>query len=229
MKRYPTLNDVFPDWSTGSGIFHYLSELSEIELPWSESGIELELDLAYHGNHSGGKIVAPLVHALIEDGELSAVNAEKIASVVASLYLTNWAKQYATLSLEYDPISNYDMTESETGSNSGSTTVTHTGTDNHSTSNPRTNTREVYAFNSTSYAPSERDSITDTGTDNRTVNLSDGGTNSGSFSRSLTRSGNIGVTTSQQMLQSERDLWKWNFFENVVFQDLDRVLTLCVY
>lgn len=45
----------------------------------------------------------------------------------------------------------------------------------------------------------------------------------------LTRSGNIGVTTSQQMLQSERDLWLWNFFESVVFPDIDRALTLAIY
>lgn len=45
----------------------------------------------------------------------------------------------------------------------------------------------------------------------------------------LTRSGNIGVTTSQQMLQSERELWLWNFFENVVFPDIDRALTLAIY
>lgn len=46
--------------------------------------------------------------------------------------------------------------------------------------------------------------------------------------RVLTRSGNIGVTTSQQMIQSERDLWQWNFFESV-FTDLDYVLTLQIY
>lgn len=48
----------------------------------------------------------------------------------------------------------------------------------------------------------------------------------------LTRAGNIGVTTSQQMLESERALWDakvWNFFETVVFPDVDRALTLAIY
>lgn len=47
--------------------------------------------------------------------------------------------------------------------------------------------------------------------------------------RKLTRSGNIGVTTSQQMLQSERELWIWNFFRDVVFPDLDSLLVLGIY
>lgn len=46
--------------------------------------------------------------------------------------------------------------------------------------------------------------------------------------RELTRSGNIGVTTSQQMLESEIALWEWNFYETV-FNDVDSVLTIPVY
>lgn len=42
--------------------------------------------------------------------------------------------------------------------------------------------------------------------------------------RTLTRSGNIGVTTAQQMIESEIALWQWNFFD-MVFQDVDTILT----
>ena len=49
------------------------------------------------------------------------------------------------------------------------------------------------------------------------------------YDTTLTRSGNIGVTTSQQMIQSERDLWLWNFFQDVVFKDISKVLTLSIY
>lgn len=57
----------------------------------------------------------------------------------------------------------------------------------------------------------------------------------GTFERKMTyntkleRSGNIGVTTSQQMIESERNLWQWNYFYKVVFPDIDRVLTLAIY
>lgn len=49
------------------------------------------------------------------------------------------------------------------------------------------------------------------------------------YNTQIRRSGNIGVTTSQQMIQSEIDLWKWNFFQDVVFKDLAKSLTLSVY
>lgn len=43
-------------------------------------------------------------------------------------------------------------------------------------------------------------------------------------SHDLTRKGNIGVTTSQQMAQQEIELWKWHYFDTV-FEDVNRVLT----
>lgn len=46
--------------------------------------------------------------------------------------------------------------------------------------------------------------------------------------RTLTRSGNIGVTTSQQMAESDITLWKWNFFYEV-FSDIDNVFTISTY
>ena len=83
------------------------------------------------------------------------------------------------------------------------------------------------------------DKIDETGTDgySRTGSASDTGTETHALSGSdtetrnyeLTRQGNIGVTTTQQMLQSERDLWKWNYLTEVVFPDLDSVFTLKIY
>lgn len=40
--------------------------------------------------------------------------------------------------------------------------------------------------------------------------------------------GNIGVTTSQQMIQSERSLWDWQYFDKV-FKDIDKILTTGLY
>lgn len=78
-----------------------------------------------------------------------------------------------------------------------------------------------------------------TGTDTLTHNTSetDTGTQTDAQSGSdtatrnyrLTRAGNIGTTTSQMMIESERSLWLWNYFYKVVFPDVDRVLTLNIY
>ena len=98
-------------------------------------------------------------------------------------------------------------TNAQTGTNtvtrSGSDTTTHTGSDTmtHNTTDRNTGTVKD----------------ADTGTDTHTHNYT------------LTRSGNIGVTTSQQMIESERKLYMWNLFYNVVFPDIDRVIALSVY
>ena len=45
----------------------------------------------------------------------------------------------------------------------------------------------------------------------------------------LTRTGNIGVTTSQQMIEQQRQLVAYDYFEFIVFPDIDKYLTLSVY
>lgn len=61
------------------------------------------------------------------------------------------------------------------------------------------------------------------------LNTSDTLTRSSIVTRTLTRKGNIGVTTSQQMIQAQRELLLWDYFYNVVFPDLDNFLTLQIY
>ena len=46
--------------------------------------------------------------------------------------------------------------------------------------------------------------------------------------RELDRTGNIGVTTNQQMLQSSLELWQWNFWLQV-FEDIDSTICLDCY
>lgn len=77
-----------------------------------------------------------------------------------------------------------------------------------------------------------------TGSETRTPNLTEDRNLSGSgndtesqsedMSHTLSRHGNIGVTTSQQMLESERALWMWQIFD-VVFADVDRILSIPIY
>lgn len=96
-------------------------------------------------------------------------------------------KLYATTQLAYDPIENYNMTEN--GSDSGAS-LASASADN----------------KSTSY-------------DSLTPNLTDSNSSSSSAqsqsSHSLTRSGNIGVTTSQQMIMQEREVAAYDFFHSV--------------
>ena len=136
-----------------------------------------------------------------------------------------------------------DLTHAKNGMETRTDDLTDT-----TTPNLTTNTENaVYGFNSSAAVPSGgqeqiatgTNTETHTGTEQNQYNLSDtdtgtqtlldGGSDTHTRNYELTRSGNIGVTTSQQMIQSERDLWVWNFFHEVVFPDIDRVLTLQIY
>ena len=90
----------------------------------------------------------------------------------------------------------------------------------------------MWGFNSTDSVNSDKQ-IGDTrrnidGSVNATHKNTDTETKDITSDRTLKRSGNIGVTTSQQMIESERKLWLWNFFESV-FSDIDKILVLKIY
>lgn len=69
-----------------------------------------------------------------------------------------------------------------------------------------TNTRTTEGTNETEYNTTDKDTGTETHTDS--------GSDTDTRNYELTRSGNIGVTTSQQMLESELELRsKWNMYE----------------
>lgn len=346
IRELMKLDEVFPDSLVGKGIFHYLDEL---DVPWKGEIQPLFLDMQYHGNRSGCKYVSPLVKKLAgQEESVTESLYTSLASVLWSLYGLQWSKLYATLSLEYNPIHNYDMNENEeiTREGSSSTSSSQTRTDNLShkreadnsdtetgtvgvvtaSSNEKTldlshtktgtdtdkqtgtvkvatteggtvsvegqntsdNANNIYGYNSGVAVPSDKSStsgttsstttnnlngtndttndltvaktinetIKDTGTDSdsgsgssdETRNLTFGhkisdtttdtgtvsqegsgsGQSSGSETRKLSRSGNIGVTTSQQMIKSERELWLWTFFERV-FSDIDSVLVLQIF
>ncbi len=262
------LYDVTPNALTGGGIFSILDS-SAYDVPWGDDVIALQLDMEYYGNVSGEKITSPLVDKLLEDCELTTAGMAQLAQVVYSLNFRRWDKEWQTQLAEYDPISNYDMTEemSEEGSTQyGHTRLrtdnlahTETRTDNlqhvvdaSEVETPAVTTTEqdsVRAFNSGSDQPSNKRTQSASGTNRKdndvtehdTGTQSTTGSNTGTQSDAeggedvnereytLTRRGNIGVTTSQQMLTSERDLWMWNFFYEIVFPDVDKILTSPIY
>ena len=101
------------------------------------------------------------------------------------------------------------------------------------------NSTDGVTSGSTTTAASGTNKVTRSGSDTTTFNTSDtdtgtqahadGGSDTGTNSHTLTRHGNIGVTTSQQMIESERNMWIWNFFHDTVFPDIDKTLTLNIY
>lgn len=227
-----TLNDVYPEWIT-KGIFSYLNAL---EVPWKSDISGNQLDVIYHGSRSGHKIIGSLIENYLENNTVSDDNKITIAQAIFSIYIKNWNALYKTLSLEYNPIENYSMTETENvqDSHKGTTEsdATDTDTNTETTIVNDTANNQLWGFNSPDSVNSDKQ-VGDTtknvdGTRNATHKNTDTETKDITSDRTLKRSGNIGVTTSQQMIESERQLWFWNFFENV-FSDIDKILVLKIY
>jgi len=234
------LIDVFENWLTG-GIF---SALNNFNVPWKNDIDGAILDAEYFGNISGSKNLSPLVKRLLnvdEDTTLSNTRINQLATIIYNLNGVNWAKEYATLGFEYNPISNYDMTETETASGTTSNERHNTGTvgdvrtENGTSSASGSADNDVYGFNSSTAVNDTASETTSSATaqntvnDTRTDNLTETDAGERSDERTLTRSGNIGVTTSQQMIQSERELYLWNFFYKIVFPSVDKTLTIATY
>lgn len=227
-----TLNSVYPEWVT-KGIFSYLNAL---EVPWKNDVSGNQLDIIYHGSRSGNKIIGSLIENYLDNNTVSDDNKIIIAQAIYTIYIKNWNALYKTLSLEYNPIENYSMTETEnvqdthkgTLESNGNNTNTYTET----TLVNDTSNNQLWGFNSTDSVNSDKqtgDTTRDVeSTMDSTHKNTDRETKDITSDRTLKRSGNIGVTTSQQMIESERQLWLWNFFESV-FSDIDKILVLKIY
>lgn len=176
-----------------------------------------------------------------------------IFTTIGSKYGDKWNRIYQALSAPYNPINNYDMVEQMMVDSFGTDTTTQILNQIVKNRIDQTDTDHIdqgtddsmYAFNSATAVP-RTSSTTTTGTDgnvhNTVTNNVDGNTvetltqGDGNVVTTtkevtpykLTRSGNIGVTTSMQMIVQELDGRK-NLFKEIVYRDVDAMLTSSVY
>lgn len=213
------LIEAFPKWKENKGIFEYFPDP-----PWKDAISSVELNLEYFGNISGSKGISPLVSKMLTDGILEDSSRQALALLISSKFKVNWMRLWNAEVAVYDPVHNYDMHEegTRTGNNrneSQSADVTQHGRSN-------TSRYSHYGFNSQSSNPSDEDVTTEGGTTNLNRNGSvDYTINEGT---TLHRYGNIGVTTNQQMIEAERSIRMWNYF-NSVYKDIDSVLAIRIY
>lgn len=151
-----------------------------------------------------------------------------------------WERLYKTTLLEYNPIENYDRMEEwteaeDTKKNTEADATGTSRTDTDGTSTKQSNTdgvindqKYVSAYNETDFTPTERDNNTqnekneseqkDMGT--VSVKTSAENTTDETGNRNLLRKGrahgNIGVTTSQQMIEAERDVALYNIIDVII-------------
>lgn len=151
-----------------------------------------------------------------------------------------WTRLYKTTQLEYNPIENYDRIEEWTeGENSarsvdaettGNSTTDSTGSTNTSGTTTASDNGQKYvsAYNETDFTPTEKDTNTQNGSSeteqreegNVNVKTAADTTTNETEKRDLVRSGrthgNIGVTTSQQMIESEREVSLYNIIDVII-------------
>lgn len=213
------LIEAFPKWKENKGIFEYFPDP-----PWKDVISSVELNLEYFGNISGSKGISPLVSKMLTDGILEDSSRQALALLISSKFKVNWTRLWNAEIAVYDPVHNYDMREDGTRSGNNRNESQSTDETHHGRSN--TSKYSHYGFNSQSSNPSDEDVTTEGGT----TNLNRNGSVDYTIDESTTlhRYGNIGVTTNQQMIEAERSLRMWNYF-NSVYKDIDSVLAIRIY
>lgn len=165
-----------------------------------------------------------------------------VADAMYSRYYAKWRAQYDALATKYDILSPYDMTIAETESNQldTDTTIGQTTTGTYSDSDKLTshntgNTDSIYAFNSTENpvptdksVGTEDSSRSGSGSNSGTKNITTDYGSKRNITRNLTRKGNIGNTTKQELIERELRL-RDTLVYKIMFKDLNELLTRSVY
>ena len=178
-----------------------------------------ELDIGYFIEHSNQKYISPFFERLLKIKEDNNYTLqwvfEQLSKQIANKYSVQWKKVYDALITEYKPLENYSMVENREHDNTvKQNTDLTTSVDNQN---------GLHGFNSSASNPTtDNDGSTTVSGDKDKNYQSDIG------EESTTRTGNIGVTTSQQMLESEIKLRQYNFI-NQIFDDIDKILCLSIY
>lgn len=187
-------------------MFNYLTQ-NQLSIPlWllSEENANM-LDLDYCTVVSGDKYLS---HNFIRQYERYNMDVlEYFAVLLYKRFGTKWNKIYEALNIEYNPLENYSSTEIETPNL----------TDTSKANSKVTVKQSGSTFDSAVYQPYASTETAGTEDDNKVTTTKTG-------TRTITKSGNIGVTTSQQMLQSEFEVRQYDFYQGI-YNDIDEFIT----
>lgn len=155
-----------------------------------------------------------------------------------------WRKLYETTQFDYNPIWNKDGTVTETESRdhvsrdagSENETFRSEGSSSRSQNDAATQTGQVSAYDATTFQDRDKTSTSADSTEHVVAdneNRTDRSTNRETVdgdSRTYERreTGNIGVTTTQQMIKEEREVDKFNIYDYIV-ESFKRRFCLLVY
>ena len=244
LAKITNLIDIDVIYGDKGGIFYYLQLTDADDNPlyplltsFIDSNNYLSLDVDYEIGTSAEKYFSPLMMKLIQKActnlsidyekflcdELTATEKENIIEYVfdtlkvcSSIYIrfsTKWKKIWDALNTQYNPLDNYSMHQVRTPN--------LTKTNNGKGTAKSTSKSGVYGFNS----PSANDSgLVDGEQTDEIINRTE--TETGTDT--LDRDGNIGVTSSQQMLEQEWQVRQHDFYK-MIYNDIDSILCLLCY
>lgn len=179
-----------------------------------------------------------IINRLVERNDFSSlllwVQKKIKLKVLTNIY--KYSRLYETTILEYNPLWNVDGTEERTinRSKSGNDTDTYnennittkTGTDATATTGNDTTTTQKTTFDSASFNDTDKNTLqhntTDTTTHNTTDNNRHTGTKGNIFeneeeeTETVVKQGNIGVTKSTELIDSQRVTVNYSYIEEVV-------------
>ena len=244
---YIRLKEVFPDAFSGGGIFTSMTN----ELPITDvSKQELDIELF---TRYGDKIISPFLQHFMKGSVIEENERITLSNYIYNKYKKNWLHYLGIYDAEYNPIHNYDRTSNVKITNSGEDTETRDITYNKNIDETDTvtngttitsqgeTTTSAFGWNggteqntdknttTTTTSPSGTDTTKRTGQDTNTES-GEVKTKKGTAQSTIEETkGNIGVTTTQQMLQSEIDLWGNFVIIDLILQDVKETVTIPIY
>ena len=219
-----------------SEYFNYLSSLTETFIPSDYGAKEYLKEYFDNAITYDTQVQNNFSSLLLLNDDFGITKKLIISSVVANDY--KWKKLYETTVLTYNPIWNVDGTETRTTEygehvttqNNGERIETMVNGERQNTSNQKLSS---YPFDTgTKTATEETDeSVTNAqSTDTRTNNAVVDSTTSNTHTdkETVTRSGNIGVTSTQKLINEERQVAMFQFI-NTVLLDIVTDITIPVW
>ena len=140
------------------------------------------------------------------------------------LELPIWAELQSTREYEYNPIWNKDGTYTETETRDLETTKNSTS--DGSSESGSTVIDSVQGFNSTAWA--EANKRVGSGTSSENIENEETGTDTGTITRERVEQGNIGVTTTQQMIKEQREVVSFST-ERFIIDSFKKRFCLLIY
>lgn len=227
MKLLETIVISSIDASITDGIFTTINTLKN-DIPFLIDDNYKHIDNDYYFNNSGNKNISTTYERIynIFKNDNENIRRQKtiqmLARIIINRYVDNWVKIYNAYFLtDYKPLENYSMIEEEniTAKDSVNTQL--------STTNSGEDNGNIYPLTNTNINGTPFSKTTNTNTQQLSGSKENNYTDR-IHDKTLIRSGNIGVTTSQQMLESELNLRKYDFFQQV-FKDVDKILCSYIY